>query len=244
MYSYLYTNFKRKMKIEIWSDIMCPFCYIGKKNFEIALKNLPFKNEVKIEWKSFQLDPDLEQSDTQTTTEYFRNKKGFSEQQAKQMTSQVIQMGKASGIEFNFEKALITNTLNAHKLLHLAKKYNKSTEMEEELFKSHFVEGKNVGDIDMLVSLAISLGINAEKAKKSLHSDGFEYEIKQDILEAKNNGISGVPFFILNEKYGISGAQPAEVFEKAMIQTYQETVVPLKNNSQENLSCNSDGCSI
>jgi len=232
------------MKIEIWSDVMCPFCYIGKRNFEQALETLSFKDEVKVEWKSFQLDPTLEQSETKTTSEYFREKKGFPEEQAKQMTNQVIQMGKASGIDFNFEKALITNTFTAHKLLHLAKKHNKSNEMEEELFKAHFLDGKNVGDIDTLVSLAISLGIDAEKAKKSLQSEEFDYEINQDILEARNNGISGVPFFILNGKYAVSGAQPAEVLKNALTQTYAETVIPFKDNVQNNLSCDADGCSI
>lgn len=232
------------MKIEIWSDVMCPFCYIGKKNFEKALENLPFKDEIKVEWKSFQLDPTLEHNKTKTTAEYFREKKGFREEQAKQMTENVIRMGKSSGIDFNFEKALITNTLSAHKLLHLAKKYHKSTEMEEKLFRAHFIEGKNVGDKNVLIALAVSLAIDAEEADNSLQSDNFNYEIQQDILEARNNGISGVPFFILNGKYGISGAQPVEVFKNAMIQTYEETVVTVKNNSQENLSCDSDGCSI
>lgn len=232
------------MKIEIWSDVMCPFCYIGKKNVEQALEALPFKDEVKVEWKSFQLDPTLEPSETKTTAEYFREKKGFPEEQAKQMTNQVIQMGKASGIDFNFEKALITNTFTAHKLLHLAKKHNKSNEMEEELFKAHFLDGKNVGDIDTLVSLAVSLGIDAEEAKKSLQSEEFDYEINQDILEARNNGISGVPFFILNGKYAVSGAQPAEVLKNTLIQTYEETVILFKDNTQNNLSCDADGCSI
>ncbi|MGD1318095.1 DsbA family oxidoreductase [Chryseobacterium sp. 2R14A] len=232
------------MKIEIWSDVMCPFCYIGKKNFEQALESLSFKDEVKVEWKSFQLDPTLEHSETKTTAEYFREKKGFPEEQAKQMTNQVVQMGKASGIDFNFEKALITNTFTAHKLLHLAKKHDKASEMEEELFKAHFLDGKNVGDVETLVSLAVSLGIDADEAKNSLESDQFDYEVNQDILEARNNGISGVPFFILNSKYGVSGAQPAEVLKNALTQTYEETVVPFKDNTQNNLSCDADGCSI
>lgn len=231
------------MKIEIWSDVMYPFCYIGKKNFEQALENLPFKDDVEVEWKSFQLDPALRPSETKTTAEYFREKKGFPEEQAKQMTNQVINMGKTSGINFNFEKALITNTFLAHKILHVAKKYNKSSEMEEELFKAHFLDGKNVGDIETLVSLAVSLGINGEEAKNSLESENFDYEISQDILEAKNNGISGVPFFILNGKYGVSGAQPVDFFRNALMQTYEETVSS-KDNSTDNISCNEDNCSI
>ncbi|MBB6369973.1 DsbA family protein [Chryseobacterium shigense] len=232
------------MKIEIWSDVMCPFCYIGKHNFEQALEKLPFKNEIEVEWKSFQLDPTLDTSKPQNTIEYFKEKKGFPAEQASQMINQVAQMGKGAGIDFNFEKAIITNTFTAHKLLHLAKKHGKSNEMEEALFKAHFIDGKNVGDLEELVSLAENTGIDKDEARKALTTDQFDYGINQDIQEAKNNGISGVPFFILNGKYAVSGAQLAEVFADALQQTYKETVSPLKDLSQGGASCDADGCSM
>jgi predicted DsbA family dithiol-disulfide isomerase len=232
------------MKIEIWSDVMCPFCYIGKNNFEQALEKLPFKDEVEVEWKSFQLDPTLDPKETKNTIEYFREKKGFPEAQAQQMIGQVLQMGKGAGIDFNFEKALITNTFSAHKLIHLAKKYNKANEMEEALFIAHFIDGKNVGDLDTLISLAESLGINKEEVQQALTTEEFDYEINQDILEARNNGVSGVPFFILNGKYAVSGAQPVELFSNSLHQTYDETVTPLKNLSDNGASCDADGCEI
>jgi len=233
------------MKIEIWSDVMCPFCYIGKNNFEQALNKLPFKDEVEVEWKSFQLDPSLDPKQTQNTIEYFREKKGFPEAQATQMISQVAQMGKGAEIDFNFEKALITNTFSAHKLLHLSKKYNKSNEMEEALFIAHFIDGKNVGDTEVLVSLAENLGIDKEEARQAVTSDQLDYEVNQDILEARNNGVSGVPFFVLNGKYAVSGAQPVEAFEEALQQTYKETVSPFKDISGgSGASCDADGCSI
>lgn len=232
------------MKIEIWSDVMCPFCYIGKNNFEKALEKLPFKDEVEVEWKSFQLDPTLDSKQTINTTEYFKEKKGFPEAQAQQMIGQVVEMGKDAGIDFNFEKALITNTFLAHKLLHLAKKHNKSNEMEEALFIAHFIDGKNVGDLETLISLTDSLGIDKEEAKQSLTSEEFDYDVNRDIMEARNNGVSGVPFFILNGKYAVSGAQPVEVFENALQQTYNETVTPLKNLSDNGASCDIDGCEI
>ncbi|MFP3831363.1 DsbA family protein [Chryseobacterium sp. SIMBA_028] len=233
------------MKIEIWSDVMCPFCYIGKNNFEQALEKLPFKGEVEVEWKSFQLDPTLDSNKTQNTIQYFREKKGVPESQATQMLTQVTQMGKGAGIDFDFEKALITNTFNAHKLLHLAKKYNKSNEMEEALFIAHFIDGQNVGDTEVLVSLAEKLGIDKDEARQAVTSDQLDYEVNQDILEARNNGVSGVPFFVLNGKYAVSGAQPVEVFENALQQTYKETVSPFKDLSGNNgASCDADGCSI
>ncbi|WP_415327286.1 DsbA family oxidoreductase [Chryseobacterium sp. MMS23-Vi53] len=232
------------MKIEIWSDVMCPFCYIGKNNFEQALEKLPFKNDIKVEWKSFQLDPTLDPKETKTTFEYFKEKKGFPEAQAQQMIGNVIQMGKGAGIDFQFNKALITNTFSAHKLLHLAKKYNKANEMEEALFIAHFIDGKNVGDLETLISLADSLGINKEEAEKVLTSEAFDYDVNQDILAARNNGVSGVPFFILNGKYAVSGAQPVDLFVNALQQTYDETVTPLQDLSTGENSCDENDCSI
>ncbi|SEH32902.1 DsbA family oxidoreductase [Chryseobacterium culicis] len=233
------------MKIEIWSDVMCPFCYIGKNNFEQALNQLPFKDEVEIEWKSFQLDPTLDPNKTQDTLQYFREKKGVAEAQATQMLGQVTEMGKGAGIDFNFGKTLITNTFSAHKLLHLAKRYNKSNAMEEALFIAHFIDGKNVGDTEVLVALAENLGIDKEEARQAITTDQLDGEVNQDIQEARNNGISGVPFFVLNGKYAVSGAQPAAVFENALQQTYKETASPFKDLSGENeASCDADGCSI
>ncbi len=232
------------MKVEIWSDVMCPFCYIGKNNFEKALEKLPFKDEIEVEWKSFQLDPTLNPGETKTTFEYFKEKKGLPEAQAKQMIEQVSQMGSSAGIRFNFDKAIITNTFSAHKLLHLAKKYKKANEMEEALFIAHFIDGKNIGNRDTLVEIAGSLGIDTDEARQALTSEEFDHEVKHDFSEAKNHGISGVPFFILNGKYAVSGAQPAEFFAGALQQTYDETVSPLKNVSENDSSCGTEGCSI
>ncbi|SDI67083.1 Predicted dithiol-disulfide isomerase, DsbA family [Chryseobacterium taeanense] len=232
------------MKIEIWSDVMCPFCYIGKNNFEKALEGLPFKDEVEVEWKSFQLDPSLNPVEIKTTMEYFKEKKGFPEAQVKQMIGQVLQMGKDAGIEFNFEKALITNTFLAHKLLHLAKKYKKADKMEEALFIAHFIDGKNVGDKDTLISIAESLGLDKDEAQQVLASDEFNDEVQRDFSEAQNHRISGVPFFILNGKYSVSGAQPSGFFAEALQQTYNETAGKLKDISSGENSCDADGCSI
>ncbi|WP_454045748.1 DsbA family oxidoreductase [Chryseobacterium sp. Marseille-Q8038] len=233
------------MTIEIRSAVICPFCYIGKNNFEQALSKLPFKDEVEVEWKSFQLDPTLDPKETQDTIQYFREKKGVAEAQATQMLGQVTQMGKGAGIDFNFGKTLITNTFSAHKLLHLAKKHNKANEMEEALFIAHFIDGKNVGDRDVLVTLAENLGIDKNVAIQAVTTDQLDYEVNQDIQEARNNGVSGVPFFVLNGKYAVSGAQPVEVFENALQQTYKETVSPYKDLSGgSGASCDADGCSI
>lgn len=230
------------MKIEIWSDVMCPFCYIGKRHFETALEKLPFKNEVEVEWKSFQLDPTLSTSETKNTVSYLMDRKGFSENQSAQMVNQVSKMGKMTGLDFNFDQALVTNTFPAHKLLQLSKKYHQSSEIGEALFKAHFVHGENVADTEFLISLADEWGIDADKARQALTSDQFDREVIQDISEAQHNGIRSVPFFILNGKYAVSGAQPVEIFENALQQAYEETVSSLKDFSDDGNACDADGC--
>lgn len=232
------------MKIQVWSDVMCPFCYIAKKNFEKALENSVFKNEVEVEWKSFQLDPGFqERSGTMSISEYFMKRKGFSAAQLVQFQQQLKQMGEAAGITFNQDRTIAAETFTAHKLLHLAKEYHKADAMEEALFEAHFVNGKNISDVDFLVSLAVQIGLDKEKACKALSDDKYSYEVRQDIMEAKNLSISGVPYYILDNKYAVSGAQPAEVFEKALLQTYQERTVHLPESSGDN-RCGIDGCSI
>ncbi|MBB4805503.1 putative DsbA family dithiol-disulfide isomerase [Chryseobacterium defluvii] len=232
------------MKIEIWSDVMCPFCYIGKHNFEKALQNLSFEDKVDVEWKSFQLDPSLKPSEIQDTLSYFKDKKGFPENRSVQMINHVTQLGKQAGIDFDFENALITNTFSAHQLLHLSKIYHLSSETEEALFKAHFVDGENIADIGFLISLAEKLGIDGEEAKQVLTSDRFHEEVKQDISEATNNEITGVPFFVLDGKYAVSGAQPVEVFENALQQAYKETVTMKDLSDDDSNSCDTDECKI
>lgn len=230
------------MKVEVWSDVMCPFCYIAKKNFEKALENLPFKKEVDVEWKSFQLDPDFEEnSGTVTVEEYLMNRKGFSKSHVQQFQQQLKQMGESVGIKFNLDITVAANTFPAHKLLHLAKKYEKSGAMKEALLEAHFMNGKNIADLEFLTSLAVGLGLDEGETKEALFGDSYDYEINQDIMEARNIGVSGVPYYLINNKYAVSGAQPVEVFIEVLEKAYQENIKePLEQN--EGNMCGIDGC--
>lgn len=229
------------MKIQIWSDVMCPFCYIGKKNFEAALETLPFKDEVEVEWKSFQLDPELtETSGLKTTSQYLSERKGLTIQQVNQMQQQVTEMGEKAGIHFDFYKNIIANTFLAHKLIHFAAKNNKANDAEELLFKAHFENGENIANVSVLLQIATTLGLNTEETKEVLTTNLFDNEVNNDILEAKNIGVSGVPFFVLNNKYALSGAQPTHLFAEALTQTYNETV--LTNEAANGNSCSINGC--
>ncbi len=234
---------KQPLKIQIWSDVMCPFCYIGKKNFEKALTNLSFKESVEVEWKSFQLDPTLTSNPTYTS-DYLVQKKGFTKEQGQQMSTQVANTGKQAGIDFRFDKAQIVNTFTAHRLLHLSKKHGVSNDMEELLFEAHFTNGDNIADADVLVALAEKLGIDAKEARKAIESDVFDGEIRQDIAQASAIGVRGVPFFVVDGKYGISGAQPAEAFTEVLEQVYSEKNAPLKDLSADGMSCGPEGCEV
>ncbi len=210
------------MKIEIWSDVMCPFCYIGKRHLEKALEELPFGSEIELEWKSYQLDPNYKNTEGDDLYTYFAKNKGIEKEQAEQMTTQVLQMASNVGLKINFNKSIPANSFNAHQLLHLAAKLDKQTAMEEALFKAHFIDGKDIDNLDVLVNLAVGLEIDPTIAKNAILNNEFEEQVRYDIYEGQQIGVRGVPFFVLDKTYGMSGAQPVETFKQAITQAYKE----------------------
>ncbi|MDM1045331.1 DsbA family oxidoreductase [Myroides sp. 1354] len=234
------------MKVEIWSDVMCPFCYVGKKHFENALEQLPFKDKIEVEWKSFQLDPTLPiEGASQSTIDYLVNRKGMPKEQIEGMMNHLQQAGAAVGIDFKQDISIPVNTFRAHRLIHFAQSKGKGNEMEEALFLAHFTEGKNVGKMEVLTELATSIGLDKEEVVALLSSENQTQEVKNDIEEAQALGISGVPFFVVDRKYGISGAQPIDTFAEALTQAYEESQpkFEMKGNSDAN-ACGPDGCEI
>ena len=210
------------MKIEIWSDIACPFCYIGKRKLEKAIQKLPDSSSIQIEWKSFQLNPDLQTNENQNTLTYLSQTKGWTLDQTIQMTAQVAAMGREEGLNFDFEHTLVANTKQAHRLLHFAKEKGKQDELKERLFQVYFEEGKNIDQQDILLDCAEAVGLARSEAKLVLDSDSFDAEIDQDVYDSRLIGVQGVPFFVFDRKYGISGAQPDEVFDQTLQQALQE----------------------
>ncbi|WP_211657627.1 DsbA family oxidoreductase [Parapedobacter composti] len=207
------------MKIEVWSDIVCPFCYIGKHNVEAALARFSESDAVELEWKSFQLDPELPKGVTYADTyQYLAQRKGIRIAQAREMTADVALSGKKAGVELNFERAIVANTWDAHRLIHLAQSVNRGNIVKEALFRAHFTDGKDISDYDTLIAVAKDAGLAEAAARTMLDSDLFAHEVTQDIQEARNLGIRGVPFFVFNRQYAVSGAQPPEVF----LQTLQK----------------------
>lgn len=200
------------MKVEIWSDVMCPFCYIGKRRFEQALQQFPDKEHVEIEWKSFQLNPDMVTDPDKNINQFLAEHKGISIAQAKQMNDRVTDMAREVGLHYDFDKAIVANSFDAHRLSHFAKKQGKQDAIEERLFKAYFTEGKNTADHGMLIQLAEEAGLNPDETRMMLAGNEFADAVNNDIYQAHQVGARGVPFFVFDNKYAVSGAQPVEVF--------------------------------
>jgi predicted DsbA family dithiol-disulfide isomerase len=210
------------MKVEIWSDVMCPFCYIGKRRFEQALQQFANQDEIEVEWKSFQLNPNMVTNPNISIDQYLADVKGFSIDHAKQLNNHVTQMAAEVGLTYNFDKSVVANSFNAHRYSHLAKKHGKGIEAEGQLFKAYFTDGKNIDDLDTLVELGTAIGLNTDDVRQTLESNAFADDVKRDIAEAQYLGIQGVPFFVMNNKYGVSGAQAVPVFEQTLQKAYTE----------------------
>ena len=213
-----------KMKVEVWSDIMCPFCYIGKRNYETALQQFSQNDQVEIEWHSFQLDPTIPETTNEKISvyQYLADRKGMTYEQSVNMHKGVIETAKNAGLTYNFDKAIVANSFSAHKMIQLAKTKGLGDAIEERLFLAYFTQGKDLGNIDILVELGEETGLKKDEIISAIQSDEFAYKVKTDIQEAQNIGVRGVPFFVFNRKYGISGAQPPKAFLQTLEQSFKD----------------------
>jgi|SRR5690625_460318 len=210
------------MEIKIWSDIRCPFCYIGKHKFEEALQQFKHKDKVHVQWFSFELDPNLVTDPDKSDMEHLSETKNMSPEQLQQITQTAVKMGEEMGLNFNFENTKLANSFNAHRLIQLAKTKSLDTEAEEALFKVHFEEGKNIDDKSVLREVGESIGLRPEDVDRMLFTDEFSKEVEQDKQEAASIGVRGVPFFVFNNRYAVSGAQPTEAFLEVLNKSWEE----------------------
>ncbi|MBE7175305.1 MAG: DsbA family oxidoreductase [Mucilaginibacter polytrichastri] len=210
----------KKLRVDIWSDVMCPFCYIGKRHFEAALSAFPHAGNVEVKWRSFQLDPGMKTDPESTVFEYLAKKKGFSHAQSVDMHRHVTDMAAKAGLEYHFENAVPANSFRAHRLIQLAKETGRDDQLEELLFKAYFTEGKNIDDTAVLQTLADEAGLDKNAGENSALPQYAE-AVQEDIGTASELGISGVPFFIFDGKYAVSGAQPVPVFTDALEKAFE-----------------------
>jgi predicted DsbA family dithiol-disulfide isomerase len=204
------------LTVEIWSDVVCPWCYIGKRRFEAALAEFP--HEVETVWRSFELDPGAPPTREHTATEHLAAKYGMSLEQAQASHAQMTELAAAEGLEYHFETARGGNSFDAHRLIHLAAAHGRQAEAQERMMRAYFTEGVAIGDRERLVALAGDLGLDVDEARSVLESDAYADAVREDENLAQRIGIQGVPFFVLGRRYGVSGAQPAEILVKALEQ--------------------------
>ena len=207
------------MKIEIWSDVVCPFCYIGKRHFEAALENFTENEFLEIEWKSFQLNPKSQPNPKDDAYTYLAEQKQKSLDWSIMAHQQVTEMAEQSGLEFRFEIAKPANTLLAHRLIQLAKTKKLGEKAEEALFRAHFTEGRNLNQLEVIHQIGKEIGLDTAILKDE---NAFIKEVSRDLYEAQQLKISSVPMFVFDNKYGVSGAQPIEVFEGTLERAFSE----------------------
>src|SRR5690554_1564485 len=232
------------MKIEIWSDVMCPFCYIGKRNFETALSDFADKNKIEVEWKSYQLDPSMPEVATESQEDYLIKRKGMNREQVQGMLENVTRMAEQAGLEYHLDKSIMANSKKAHQLIQFAKTKNLGSEMEEQLFKAFFTDGKNIADTEVLTQLGKEIGLDEDELQTAFTDEQYQYQMAQDIQEARNIGVQGVPFFVFDRKYGISGAQPPQAFAETLSKSFTEwrkENPEIKLEMSQGQSCSTDG---
>ncbi|HTO15028.1 MAG TPA: DsbA family oxidoreductase [Edaphocola sp.] len=232
------------MKIEIWSDIVCPFCYIGKRNFEIALNEFADKDKIEIIWKSFQLNPDAPINSNINYPDYLSEKKGWSKEEVDTTLNRVTQSAKDVGLNYNLRTAKLLNTTQCHSIIQYAKTIGKANEVEEILFKAYFTDNINLNDRNELAALLKTIGIDELEMNQALSDSKYVEMTQADIQEAKQLDIHSVPFFVLNRKYAVSGAQPPDVFMNAIERSFSDWSkenASIKLDVVEGPSCDIDG---
>ena len=210
------------MKVEIWSDVMCPFCYIGKRKFEAALNSFENKDKIEIVWKSFQLNAGLKTDPSKSTVQHLAETKGWSMEQTRSTIKYVTDMAEGVGLHYDFDKAVVANSFDAHRFIQFAKSKGKGDAAEEVLFKAYFTEGKNTADHAVLIQLGKSIGLDEAELTTVLSSSAFAAEVNRDIAESQQIGVNGVPFFVFNRKYAISGAQDPKAFLETLNKSWKE----------------------
>ncbi len=232
------------MKIDIWSDVVCPFCYIGKRRLEAALAEFPHRDDVEVAWHSFELDPTAEAAPAGSLPDRLAKKYGMSREQAVASQENLSANAATVGLDFQWGKAQPGNTFDAHRLIHLAGASGLADAAKERLLRAYFTEGRPIGDRATLVELATEVGLDPTVVRQVLESQDYAEAVRADEEQARAYGINGVPFFVLDGRYGTSGAQPTEVFTEALTQAWTEAHPLQMATSATAEGCEGDGCAV
>jgi predicted DsbA family dithiol-disulfide isomerase len=235
------------MQVEIWSDIVCPWCYIGKRRFERALASFEHADSVAVSYRSFELDPAAPASRSGSHAEHLARKYGMSVEQAEQLDQKMTERAAAEseGLDFNFDVMRGGNTFDAHRLLHLAKERGVQVEMKERLMRATFTDGLPIADKSTLADLAAEVGVPADDARDALEGDAYAIAVRRDEEQAARYGIAGVPFYVADGKFAVSGAQPTEVFQQMLHRAYEESnPLTLVSSAGSDAECEGGSCAI
>lgn len=240
------------MRIDIWSDVVCPWCYIGKRRLETALAGFEHAADVEVVWHSFELDPTAPQVATERVSDALGRKYGGGPERGREMVAQVESVAAEEGLAFRHGEALHANTRAAHRLIHLALETGGPAlqgRLKEALLAAYFVETRNVADPQVLTEIATGVGLDADRVAEVLAGEEYDDAVTADIEQARAFGATGVPFFVIDQRYGISGAQPAELFTQALERAWAEahptlTVLSDGADAASGEACGPDGCAI
>ncbi len=233
------------MKVEVWSDVVCPWCYIGKRRLEAALAGFAHRDEVEVIWRSFELDPNAPRVSEGAPAERLAAKYGMSVDQALAAQEQLRSVARGDGLDFHLADARSGNSFDAHRLVHLAGELGVQDQMKERLFAAYLSEGQAIGDVDTLVALAADVGIDPTRAAEVLAGDTYGAEVRAEEAEARDFGITGVPFFVIDRKYGVSGAQPAATLAAAIAKAWESSnPLTMVAAAGEGGACDGDHCAI
>jgi predicted DsbA family dithiol-disulfide isomerase len=210
------------MRVDIWSDVVCPWCYVGKRRFEAALAEFPGRDDVEVHWRSFELDPRAPRLRTSDRIEYLAAKYRIPPEQAEAMDRQITEAGRSAGLDLHLDRTRGGNTFDAHRLLHLAADHGRGEELKERLLRAYFTEGEPIGDPAALARLAREAGLPAADIDDVLAGDRYAEAVRADEQHARALGATAVPFFVIDETYGIAGAQPPEVFANVLERAWSE----------------------
>jgi len=232
-----------KLTVDIWSDIACPWCYIGKRRLEGALARFDHRDDVEIIWHAFELDPSAPPATGEPTAyvEKLAQKYGTTRVQAEAMIKRVADSAAAEGLDFRFDKIRRGNTFDAHRLIHFAHKHDKQDAMKERLLRAYFTDGANLSDRATLAKLAGEVGLDVDAATAALETNAHAEDVRDDEGAAADLGVTGVPFFVVGGRYGVSGAQPADGLLQVLEKAYRERA-PVETALGEGAACGPDGC--
>jgi predicted DsbA family dithiol-disulfide isomerase len=237
------------VRIEVWSDVVCPWCYIGKRHLEAALDGFEHRDEVEVVFRSFELDPTAPEVPVETTVESLARKFGTDVTRARELMRRADRVAASVGLEFHHADAPHVRTVDAHRLLHLAlgegRQAELQTRLKEGLLAAYFTRGENLGDHDVLRKVAVDAGLDPARVDEVLGSEEYLDAVQADIAQARAYGATGVPFFVVDQRYGVSGAQPTELFAQLLERAWADShpAIELVSDSDAD-ACGPDGCAI